>query len=292
MNYIITWSDGNYINLFKDFVVSLFTLGKFKGKAIYFYYYENDKEENADILKRISSTFNVTIIRQKKFCHMNQTIYITLKDLLFADFFNKEDKIALFDVDFWFQDDMNELFNLKPKRFLFAQEINPPKHYSSTMSGYIEKPHVVGFFNDFPKEEKEYILKKFDDMAKSINMINSGFMYGSYLHMKVFIEWINIYYQKYSELMNKFSADQFLVNYSLSTELDDFTGYKYNYCIFYNKDRWKINEKNQLIIKHKNEIIKGVHLQAFKHKHNSDDHSFLKYQPEYKEIYSEIFKEE
>jgi len=291
MNYIITWSDANFIPIFKGFIVSLFTLGKFQGKLIYYYYYEKDEDENIEFTELISNTFDVKVIRKQKEHHMNQTIYVGLKDLIFSNFFNSKDKIAIYDADFWFQDDMNPLFDLTPKRFAVSCELNDEarfKQEGSNMSWYYSRPHIQEYFKDFPEKEKVEVINQLDDLAKKYNMINSGFMLGKYNHIKIYIKWINEYYENYPFLLYRFSPDQFLLNYYLRSNLDDMRNYLYNYCIFCTH-HWTI--KDNKIVTIENETPKAIHLQRFKDE-EFYDHSFLKYYPEYKEIYSEIFKEE
>jgi len=278
MNYIITGIDEKFIQpLFVDFLTSLFIMGRFRGKLICYYYYKEDEEENSYFTNLASETYDVTFIKKKIKHDLNQSIYIYLYELFSSRFFNENDKIAIYDSDVWFQDEINSLFEKTPNRLLTACERNDPDSYfkkvGSNFSMYYNKPNIKQYYEIFPEEEQVDVIKHFDNLAAKVNFINSGMIFGCYKAIKDYITWIGGYYESYPVLKTKVTADQFLLNYYLDDDLDELNNYIYNYCIFYSNG-WKV--KDNKIFSHKDELVKAVHLQKFQGK----DHSFTKYYPE------------
>lgn len=287
MNYIVTATNKEFLPLFKEFVISLFTLGEFKGKLVCFYYYK-DEHESDEFFRLVRKKFDVKFIKKKITYDLNQSVYIYLYKLISSGFFKKKDKIAIYDTDIWFQDEINSLFEQKTKRLFASSERYDPKeisdHAGSNLMFYFNKPNIKLYCNEFNQDERADIKKRYEALAKEgYNFFNSGMIFGDYYDIRNYIIWINSYYDKYPLLKIKVSPDQFLFNYYVDTELDSLDDYRYNYCIFYSNG-WKINEDKKFV-SHDNILVKAIHLQKFKNKVN---YSFLNFYPEYVELMESI----
>ena len=217
MNYIVTATNKEFLPLFKEFVISLFTLGEFKGKLVCFYYYK-DEHESDEFFRLVRKKFDVKFIKKKITYDLNQSVYIYLYKLISSGFFKKKDKIAIYDTDIWFQDEINSLFEQKTKRLFASSERYDPKeisdHAGSNLMFYFNKPSIKLYCNEFNQDERADIKKRYEALAKEgYNFFNSGMIFGDYYDIRNYIIWINSYYDKYPLLKIKVSPDQFLFNY-------------------------------------------------------------------------------
>lgn len=210
---IFTSASPNMTIFLLEWIISLRKIGNYKGKIIILDY-------GIDVyIKKAISVFDVRFIeclkRKTLDSYIVNTRYIDIIPILEEDqYYNYI--VAHFDVDIWFQDDINDVF-------LYADTINGCL-FASEMT---EARPYRGPENEKIKSAME---KKYDLLyEKYSGHINGGFVCGN-------IKKVTEKLKKFKELISNlffipdFGTDQFAFNYLFDDKKDKADGYKWN-CV-------------------------------------------------------------
>lgn len=173
MNHIITSTNKEYIPFLIEFLISLKELGKFQGKTWVLYYYKEEKEINN--IKHILSKFDVELRFSKTELDIRNIFYIDVIEIL--ESLDDRDGVALYDCDIWFQDDINDLFDLDGDKLHCSIEIVegfPRKETTKRNLDYKNNTERL-----FGRKIKEY-----EDGVENIvleygNHLNTGLVYAN-----------------------------------------------------------------------------------------------------------------
>jgi hypothetical protein len=233
MNYIITYTDNNYIPFLFDFVVSLFEIGNFTGKLIIFYY--TNKENKIDLLGIFKSYDNIHIIVLDE----KEDTFITNKLLLDINVFLKriynDSNVVIYDNDVWFQGNIENLFdNRVEDNIICSQEIPKPyKNLVKSIGGDIIP--IENYSDQFISRFKN--KDKYRDKLRKISriygtFINTGFLFSNRRKILNIIDRVKKEYLKDNTLYKSNGSDQLVFNYIIEeNECITYNYFKYNYCV-------------------------------------------------------------
>ncbi|MFW6047083.1 MAG: hypothetical protein ACOCP4_04805 [Candidatus Woesearchaeota archaeon] len=263
MNYIITSATRNYLEFLYEFLFSLFMFGKFDGIVKILYYYEDG--ETFDFIEKFNSFKNIEFInKKKKFLIVNQR-FVDIKEELNG--LNNNDKVALYDSDIWFQDDVSSLFLLDTEnKCYYCTEAVPwfiTKKEKNSYFGYANNA-----LNRFKTNQKKYRDKIFEIIEKYGSHINGGFLYSSVYVLKNKVNTINQLLLDGVDYLNTLSLDQLATNISTSLDNDEFIMNTYNYCLTgvnvlnIDLDKLELNNKKIKVL-HYNERVNPPKVKSF-----------------------------
>lgn len=221
MNYIITSATNKYLPFLFEFMISLETLGRFNGKVIVLYYYESEKE-NLDGFKFENMS---VIFKKKQHNNINNVFYYDVYDILLG--LKDNDKVAIYDCDVWFQDNINELFESDSDSMFCSVEIVPKfsdLRESNAWVSYV-KVKVDHFINSI-----EYKDKALNIIEKYGSNINGGFIFANNKILKLKMENLLQIMEESLDLEYR-GISQISTNIIFDIEKDVCLMNEYNYCL-------------------------------------------------------------
>jgi hypothetical protein len=222
MNYILSACDRNYLIFAYEFVVSLFILGNFDGRFVLFYY--KDENENEEEIRDIFTEFNVDFnFISKESTEMTNVLFLDCYS--FIESLSVDDKVAIYDIDVWFQDDVNDLFNMEDGIVYCSYESKQTERNPSRRS-YFEKYINLYFKN---------LSNNIEDIINNLNsqdgdILNSGLIAGTSETIKKYLQRIYKYYDEEPNLINHFGPDQVVLNLDYNKDYYNPNLREYNCC--------------------------------------------------------------
>jgi len=240
--------DQKYAELFYDWVFSIRTLGEYKGDILVGDY--GIKKEFIDRFKNYNINF-VKLPDRGKYTISN---YRNIDMIPILEKYDIDYKFAHFDVDIWFQNSINPLF----------EKLD---NIESCYFG-IEQGRMCRWRG--PNEQIE--IDKYNTIQQKLN----GFVFGGWIagRYKPFLEKLKLMRDTFNSPgwnLDEWGTDQCMVTYLFDFNKDDSTGDKwgksYYFCDFID-NKWKIQDE---LSKRYNisDDVTGVHLVTFE-KENED----------------------
>jgi hypothetical protein len=194
--------------------ISLRYLANYNGDACILDYGLEEKTRN--VLKKLD--IRLFPCMSRGFDMIGNTRYVDVFDIINMNYFDYN--IALFDIDIWFQDNLNSLFKRISKKedgILFATE---------------KKDIIERNINRGPNDtaERIKIRSQYIKLAKHYGgLINSGFFAGQFRSVLIKLTNIKTMFANLYEIP-RWATEQFFVNILFDYEIDEANAYKWN-CV-------------------------------------------------------------
>jgi len=260
---VLSTDDQIYLNYLYDWVISIKTLGNFKGEILI----GECGNQNIDIEK--FNKYGVNVINLPERDVRTISNYRNIDMIPILEKYDTNYKFAHFDVDIWFQNDLNPLFD---------ELDNIEGCYFGTEQG-----RSCGWRG--PNDED--MIKEYGDKQNK----NNGFIFGGWIagKYKPYLEKLNKMKNNYNSPgwdTNIWGTDQCMVTYLFDFEKDNSSGDKWGktfyFCELIEK-KWKI--KNDIVENYGIQPdITGIHL------NNSLNDKSIRYK--FRDIHSDIFNNE
>lgn len=218
MKTLVWGAVGAFDDLFNTFAlewaISLRYLANYKEDVLLLDY---GLEEST---RKILNTLDIKLIKKPSRGHsmVSNTRFVDILPIVLHDYYDYN--IFLFDIDIWFQDNLDDLI------FLIEKEFEDGVLFSAER---IIKPVLE---NKGPQDriEKIKIRSKYQEIQKKYKgIINSGFFAGQYKPVLSKLIDIREYFANLYE-MPKWGSDQLFVNLCFDFNKDKANGYKWN-CV-------------------------------------------------------------
>jgi molybdenum cofactor biosynthesis enzyme MoaA len=195
---IITSASANKVDYLLDFVISLRTLGRYRDEILLIDY------GLPETIRVLMQSFGVTIHRMQEPDQRKMIVNTRLIDIytILRQFYAGKILLAIYDVDVWFQDDINPLFAdiRDADGCLYAAEFRP---------GFFEFGHGRGPADPSIRERD---LARMTEVVKELDgHINAGLMGGTNDKIYKKIEKI-IQKNREGYLLSTYGIDQYLYN--------------------------------------------------------------------------------
>ena len=239
-----------YIDLFYDWIFSIRTLGQYNGEILIGDY--GVDQSIIDNLKYLENTKIVKLPNRNK-----QTIsnYRNVDMIPILEEYDDDYKFVHFDVDIWFQDEINSLFDK-------LDDID------GCYFG-LEQRRLCRWRGP----EKEEIIQKYNNIQTELN----GFVFGGWIagKKKPYIEKLKLMKKTFESdgwTYNEWGTDQCMITYLFDKEKDNSTGDKWGKSYYFceiEDNKWQITDEftKQFNISNK---VHGIHLVIYSGQENKN----------------------
>jgi hypothetical protein len=235
-NVIVTWGNDKNKNFLSEFICSARTIGKYYGKIIIVDY---------GIPEWFKQIFYENI--EYIFYDINDINIETHKFISVLDFVSQYEKVAMFDADMWFQEDINNVFyDINENGILCASELNP--------FFYRFQENFFSLLKDSNKYQENFSFIK----EKFGAQINAGFIAGKGKILHERLSKFNLMLKE-KEIKKEYGADQLFLNIDFNLEKDNANMTKYNTIV---TNTINFNNKLAFYKDNKIEISFALHIAA------------------------------